>query len=101
MRLMVFFDLPTTTAENRRDYRRFRKDLMSCGFFMMQESVYCRMVINEAMAKGVVSKIEAFKPPMGIVCAMIVTEKQFAGMSFIIGENRSDVETGDQCLVIV
>ena len=101
MRLMVFFDLPTTTAENRRNYRIFRKDLISCGFFMLQESVYCRMVINEAMAKSVVAKIEGFKPPSGIVCVMIVTEKQFAGISFIVGESHEDVETGDQSLVIV
>ena len=98
---MVFFDLPTVTAENRRNYRRFRKDLISDGFFMLQESVYCRMVINEAMAKSVVDKIESFKPPVGMICVMIVTEKQFAGISFIVGESRSDVETGDQSLVII
>ena len=101
MRLMVFFDLPTATSENRRNYRRFRKDLISNGFFMLQESVYCRMVINEAMAKSVVARIESFKPPLGIVCAMIITEKQFAGISFIVGDMKSDVVTTEQSLVIL
>ncbi len=101
MRLMVFFDLPTATSENRRNYRRFRKDLISNGFFMLQESVYCRMVINEAMAKSVVARIESFKPPQGMVCAMIITEKQFAGISFIVGETKSDVVTTEQSLVIL
>ena len=101
MRLMVFFDLPTTTSENRRNYRRFRKDLISNGFFMLQESVYCRMVINEAMAKSVVSRIESFKPPQGMVCAMIITEKQFSGISFIVGDMKSDVVTTEQSLVIL
>ena len=101
MRLMVFFDLPTTTSENRRNYRRFRKDLISNGFFMLQESVYCRMVINEAMAKSVVARIESFKPPQGMVCAMIITEKQFAGISFIVGDMKSDVVTTGQSLVIL
>lgn len=101
MRLMVFFDLPTATSENRRNYRRFRKDLISNGFFMLQESVYCRMVINEAMAKSVVARIESFKPPQGMVCAMIITEKQFAGISFIVGEMKSDVVTTEQSLVIL
>ena len=101
MRLMVFFDLPTATSENRRNYRRFRKDLISNGFFMLQESVYCRMVINEAMAKSVVAKIESFKPPQGMVCAMIITEKQFAGISFIVGDMKSDVVTTEQSLVIL
>ena len=101
MRLMVFFDLPTKTAGNRRDYRKFRNNLISNGFFMLQESVYCRMVINEAMAKSVVAKIESFKPPQGMICAMIVTEKQFAGISFISGEYKSDVVTSDKSLVII
>lgn len=101
MRLMVFFDLPTATSENRRNYRRFRKDLITNGFFMLQESVYCRMVINEAMAKSVVARIENFKPPQGMVCAMIITEKQFAGISFIVGDMKSDVVTTEQSLVIL
>ena len=101
MRLMVFFDLPTATSENRRNYRRFRKDLISNGFFMLQESVYCRMVINEAMAKSVVARIESFKPPQGMVCAMIITEKQFAGISFIVGDMKSDVVTTELSLVIL
>ena len=101
MRLMVFFDLPTATSENRRNYRRFRKDLISNGFFMLQESVYCRMVINEAMAKSVVARIESFKPPQGMVCAMLITEKQFAGISFIVGDMKSDVVTTEQSLVIL
>ena len=98
---MVFFDLPTVTSENRRNYRKFRRNLIANGFFMLQESVYCRMLINEAMAKSVVAKIESFKPPAGMVCAMIVTEKQFSNISFIIGESQSDVITTSQSLVIV
>ena len=68
---------------------------------MLQESVYCRMVINDAMAKSVVTRIESFKPPQGMVCAMIITEKQFAGISFIVGEMKSDVVTTEQSLVIL
>ena len=101
MRLMVFFYLPTETSENRRNYRRFRKNLIANGFCMRQESVYCRMVINEAMAKSVVARIESFKPPQGMVCAMIITEKQFAGISFIVGDMKSDVVTTEQSLVIL
>ena len=101
MRLMVFFDLPTVTSENRRNYRKFRKNLILNGFFMLQESVYCRMVINEAMARSVVARIEGFKPPAGMICVMAVTEKQFANISFIIGESQSDVITTEKSLVII
>ena len=101
MRMMVFFDLPTQTSENRRNYRKFRKNLITSGFFMLQESVYCRMVINAAMAKSVIAKIEEFKPPQGMVCAMIITEKQFAGMALIVGDIKSDVITTEESLVIL
>ena len=68
---------------------------------MLQESVYCRMVINEAMGRSVIDKIEGFKPPSGMVCAMTVTEKQFAGISFIIGDSTCDVVTSDKSVVII
>ena len=101
MRLMVFFDLPTITTEDRRNYRTFRETLIRNGFFMLQESVYCRMLINSAMAKSVIAKLEAAKPPKGFICAMLITEKQFANMTFIVGENSTDVITTDESLVIL
>ena len=43
MRVLVFFDLPVITTENRREYRMFRNYLLKNGFLMLQESVYCRI----------------------------------------------------------
>ena len=51
MRVVVFFDLPTETAEERRDYRRFRAALLKNGFFMMQESVYSKIILNSNIPK--------------------------------------------------
>ena len=39
MRLLVLFDLPVTTTEERREYTKFRKYLIKSGFMMFQESV--------------------------------------------------------------
>ena len=39
MRVIVFFDLPTISLEDKREYRNFRKFLLKKGFAMMQESV--------------------------------------------------------------
>ena len=39
MRILVFFDLPTETAKDRKNYSQFRKFLIKEGFIMMQESV--------------------------------------------------------------
>lgn len=43
MRILVLFDLPITTLENKRSYRAFRKYLLKNGFMMMQESVSARL----------------------------------------------------------
>lgn len=40
MRVLVFFDLPTLTLEDKREYRRFRKYLIETGFIMLQKSVW-------------------------------------------------------------
>lgn len=33
MRLMIMFDLPTETAQERKEYRQFHKKLINEGFF--------------------------------------------------------------------
>ncbi|WP_459592815.1 CRISPR-associated endonuclease Cas2 [Enterococcus cecorum] len=53
MRILVFFDLPVLSLEQRRDYRSFRKFLIKDGFIMLQESVYCKMVNYTSKCKGV------------------------------------------------
>ena len=75
MRMIVFFDLPTESEADRREYRKFRRMLMKNGFIMMQESVYCRMVLNATVQKSVADTIKREKPPDGIVQLLTVTEK--------------------------
>lgn len=35
MRLMIMFDLPVETSEERKEYRKFRKNLINEGFIMI------------------------------------------------------------------
>lgn len=101
MRIIVFFDLPTLTLENQRNYRKFRKTLLMNGFYMLQESVYCRMVHNQSVERNVVAILKRNKPPEGLVQVLSVTEKQFAKMEFITGEYKSDVLDSDERLVFL
>lgn len=101
MRMLVFFDLPTITAADRRAYRKFHDMLIKNGFLMMQESVYCRMVLNGSVQKSVAEIIRREKPPVGTVQLMTVTEKQFAAMDYIVGECKSDVIDNDERLIIL
>lgn len=49
---MVMFDLPTMTTKNHREYTRFRKFLLKSGFMMLQESVYCKLALNQTVAES-------------------------------------------------
>ncbi len=50
MRLMIMFDLPVETSEDRRIYRKFRKALLNEGFLMIQYSVYARVCVDRNAA---------------------------------------------------
>ena len=101
MRIMVLFDLPVLTEKQRRDYREFRKYLLKAGFFMMQESVYCKLVQNAGVPDVVQESIRKNKPGEGLVQILRVTEKQFAKMEYVVGENKSLVLDTDERLVIL
>lgn len=44
MRMIVFFDLPVTTAAKRKAANQFRQFLVKDGYQMLQLSVYARIV---------------------------------------------------------
>lgn len=101
VRILVLFDLPVLTMENRRNYSRFRKFLIKNGFMMMQESVYCRMALNQNIANSIISNIRANKPPEGLVQILTVTEKQFSKMELLTGSYTSEVIDSDERLIII
>jgi CRISPR-associated protein Cas2 len=101
MRVMIFFDLPTLTAKNRRDYNRFRKYLIKNGFLMMQESVYCKLALNATASTAIMKNVRKNKPPDGLVQMMNITEKQFAKIEFVVGEGNSDLVNSVERLVVL
>ena len=101
MRVIVFFDLPTITGENRRNYRKFRKGLIKNGFYMLQESVYCRMVVNQSAEKNLCESIKRIKPPEGFVMMLSVTEKQFSRAEFIVGTSNNNIIDSDERIIIL
>jgi CRISPR-associated protein Cas2 len=101
MRVIIMFDLPTTTIQNRRDYIQFRKYLIQSGFFMMQESVYCKLAQNATAANTIIANVKKNKPEVGLVQALKVTEKQYASIEFIVGSSKSEVLNSDERLVIL
>ena len=101
MRMLVFFDLPTLTTEDKRQYRQFRKLLIKNGFIMLQESVYCKMMTSPSMENSDRKLIHKNKPSQGIIQTLVVTEKQFVKMDYVVGEYTGDVIDTEERLVVL
>jgi CRISPR-associated protein Cas2 len=95
------FDLPTVTAQDRKNYRQFRKGLLKNGFYMLQESVYCRMVLNQSVENNVREAVKRIKPPDGFVMLLSVTERQFSKADFVVGNMRNDILDSDDRITIL
>ena len=101
MRVIVFFDLPTESGEDRRQYRKFRKFLIKKGFLMMQESVYCKLALNTTVADSIVQAVKANKPSSGLVQLLVIIEKQFSRMEFVVGTSQNNILDSDERIVIL
>ena len=101
MRVMVFFDLPAITVEDRQEYIKFRKFLLREGFIMMQESVYSKLVLNSGTATLVRNKVRKNKPHAGLVEVLTITEKQFSGIEYISGTAQQTILDTDERLIII
>ena len=101
MRLMVMFDLPVETSQQRRAYRVFRKKLIQEGFLMIQYSVYVRVCVNRKAAQFMEKRISNFLPENGLVQTLMLTEKQYNDMHFLLGEEKDEVRNSSARTVIL
>ena len=101
VRILLFFDLPTVTSNDLKQYRKFRKYLISNGFVMMQESIYVRLLLNLSMAKYICDNLVKNKPTNGLVQVLIITEAQYNRIIFLVGESKSEVlDTTDRLVIL-
>lgn len=84
--LMVAFDLPVKTKEERRRYTDFRKWLLKDGYQMMQYSVYIRPCVTFARQKTHIDRLKKNVPAEGHVRALFITRSQWE-RAFIINGN--------------
>lgn len=101
MRVIVFFDLPTLTLNDKREYRKFRKNLIQNGFIMVQESVYAKLVLNATVANSVKEKIRKIKPENGLVQMLVITEKQFAKMEYVTGTKETNIIDDERRMLVL
>lgn len=96
MRIIVFFDLPTETPEDKRNYRRFRSFLIKNGYIMLQESVYAKLALNKTVVKSSIEALRNNKPNCGDIQVLTITENQFSRIEYIVGEKKTDIIDTDE-----
>lgn len=99
MRAVLFFDLPVVSPKQRRDAQKFVRNLKKLGFFMLQESVYVKMNMDDYYTEQAIKAVDAIKPSEGSIMILNVTEKQFQQMRILLGEFESDVISTDERLI--
>jgi CRISPR-associated protein Cas2 len=88
MRLIVFFDLPVKTKRDKRHYTEFRRFLLKDGYYPIQFSVYGRVCGGMDRTDMHMARLKAHLPPRGSVRCMVVTEKQYASIEILLGQQR-------------
>ncbi|MCS7004851.1 MAG: CRISPR-associated endonuclease Cas2 [Cytophagales bacterium] len=100
MWVTVFFDLPTKTKKDRKQYEIFRKKLLRDGFRMIQFSVYARHCSSKANAEVHVSRVKSWLPPKGHVIIFTITDKQFGMMEIFHAGMRVDTPPPPEQLML-
>ena len=89
MWLVVFFDLPTETKKDRKNYSTFRKNLLKCGFTMFQFSIYTRHCLSKEHMDKYKKAVKKILPPHGHVVIAMMTDKQFGMMEVFHGVKKT------------
>lgn len=85
MWVLVFFDLPTETAAEKKIAAKFRKGVMKDGFQMFQFSIYMRHCASRENAEVHIKRVKKELPEHGHVGIMCITDKQFGMMEIFHG----------------
>ena len=85
MWVLVFFDLPTETKQDRKNAGKFRKDMLADGFQMFQFSIYMRHCSSKENADVHIKRVKSRLPEKGHVGIMCITDKQFGMMEIFRG----------------
>ena len=99
MRMILFFDLPSVTNKDTREYTRFVKAIKKMGFVMLQESVYTKLALNPSVVSSCMIELKKILPQEGIISVLNITENQFSSIEHLIGEISTDVIISEEKVI--
>lgn len=96
MWMMVMFDLPVLTTEQRREATRFREYLLDQGFEMSQLSIYMRFCAGKEQVEAMNRKIAANLPSTGKVHIVSLTDRQYQNIVCFDGRTQGATKKREQ-----
>lgn len=96
--ILVFFDLPTETRQEKKRYAEFRKKLLNDGFGMFQFSIYVRHCNSRENAEVHIKRVKINLPEHGHVGILCITDKQFGDMEIFFGKKLKEITPPPQQL---
>ncbi len=91
--VLVFFDLPVGTNEERKEANNFRKDLIRDGYFMVQFSVYARPCGTADRVDTQVRRLKSKIPSGGEVRGLLISDAQWGRMIIMQSQKSVDPES--------
>jgi len=85
MRMLVFFDLPVKTKQERSVAAKFRNFLQKDGYYMLQYSLYARTCNGTDAVEKHRKRLESVKPDNGSIRLLVITEKQYQSIEILVG----------------
>ena len=90
--VLVFFDLPVGTPEERKAATNFRKDLIHDGYFMVQFSVYARPCGTADRVETQVRRLKTKIPAKGEVRGLMISDAQWGRMIVVRSQQPTEAE---------
>lgn len=90
--VLVFFDLPVGTPDERKAATNFRKDLLKDGYIMVQFSVYARPCGSADRVETQVRRLKPKIPAKGEVRSLIISDAQWGRMLVMRSQQKVDAE---------
>lgn len=100
MWILVMFDLPTDTPQQRKMATVFRNFLLDEGFERSQFSVYARFVNGKEAFATRVNRIERNLPESGDVQILNFTDRQYRDIVHFSDQGRREPRKNPEQLVL-
>lgn len=76
MWIFIFFDLPTESQKDKKEYTQFRKKILQFGFSMFQFSIYWKQLSTIESTLRDIKRVKRILPSMGHIGILRLTDAQ-------------------------